>query len=154
MRRRHATFQVAITYGFCLQMFSFFSVLIFSCLFAFLNPPCGFHHVLELGKQGELQGILEPGGSVNACYLLSRQTSGLRDGWWDSVPDLKELYRKEAGQMKLQPQQLPSPVPLSFLPHNLLHFWEAGGGVVAFAAGLLPGGMGCGLGSNEGSQEL
>lgn len=56
--------------------------------------------------------------------------------------------------MKLQPQQLPSPVPLSFLLHKLPHFWEAGGGVVAFAAGMLPGGMGCGLGSNEGSQEL
>lgn len=66
MKRKLSTFQVAITCGFCLQMFSFFSGLIFSCLFAFLNPLCGFHHVLELGKQGELQGILEPGGSVNA----------------------------------------------------------------------------------------
>lgn len=86
---------------------------------------CGFHPVLELGKQGELQGILEPGGSVNTCYLLSRQTSGLRDGWWDAVPDLKELYCKETGQMKLLPQQLPSSVPLSVLPHNLPPFWEA-----------------------------
>lgn len=97
----------------------------FFSLFAFLNPVCGFHPVLELGKQGELQGILEPGGSVNTCYLLSRQTSGLRDGWWDAVPDLKELYCKETGQMKLLPQQLPSSVPLSVLPHNLPPFWEA-----------------------------
>lgn len=122
-------------------------------LFAFLNPACGFHPVLELGKQGELQGILEPGGSVNTCYLLSRQTSGLRDGWWDEVPDLKELYRKETGQMKLQPQQLPSPALPSLLPHTITSH-ISGRYVEGCLCSLMQACFRVGWAVDEGSQEL
>lgn len=80
-------------------------------LFAFLNPECGFHPVLEL------QGVLEPGGSVNTCYLLR-----LRNGWDGGTQSLTSGDSTVRRRDSSCPPQCPPPRPTA----SHISWWREG----------------------------